>query len=167
MKMRLPFVLFAALLSVSTSVLAAGGQEVASEKRVQIEKLLETTGALKFSQQFSSAIVTQMTNALRATHANIPQKALDILPEVVNGVIAENIGTLKETIVRVYDENFTLEDIKGLNKFYSSDLGHKVVKTLPSVVAESVAEGQKWGQALAPEIARRIRERFQQENIQL
>lgn len=166
MKMRLLFALCVLLLPLSTNALAAE-QQIAPEKRAQIEKLLEITGALKLGQQLSSAIVTQMTNALRATHPNVPQKALDLLPEIVNGVIAENMGSLKEMTIHIYDEHLTLEDVKGLNQFYSSDLGRKIVKVLPVVLAESIAAGQKWGQALGPEVARRIQARFQKENISL
>lgn len=166
MKTRLSIALLAVLLSFSGSVLA-GGQEISPEKRAQIEKMLEITGALKLGQQFSSAMITQMTNSLRASHGNIPQKALDVLPEIVNGVVAENIGTLKEAIIHIYDEHLTLEDVKGLNRFYSSELGRKVITILPGVLTESIAAGQQWGQGLAPEIARRIQERFQKDGISL
>ena len=166
MKMRLSFVLLAVLLSISVNALA-DGQQVSPEKRAEIEKMLEITGALKLGQQFSSAMIAQMTSNLRAAHANVPQKALDILPEVVNGVVAENIGSLKEAIIQIYDEHLTLEDVKGLNQFYSSPLGHKVITILPGVLTESITAGQKWGQALGPEIARRIQARFQKEDISL
>ena len=96
----------------------------------ELEKLLELTGAL----QLGAAIlcchdVTQMINALRSAHTNVPKKALDILPEVVNGVVAEHIESLKEAILHIYDEHLTLEDVRGLNQFYSTELGRKVVKT--------------------------------------
>jgi hypothetical protein len=164
--MRLSLALFALLLSISGNVLAEG-QQIAPEKRAEIEKLLEFTGAMKLTQQFSSAMVTRVTDALRSTHPDIPQKALDILPEVVDGVISENAGSLKETIIHIYDENFTLQEVKGLNQFYSSPVGRKAAKVLPSVLAESFAAGQKWGQALAPEMTRRIEARFQKEGISL
>jgi len=166
MKVRLSLALFALLLSISTNGLAAD-QQIAPEKRAEIEKLLELTGSLKLGQQFASVIVTQMTNVLRQTHPDVSQKALDLLPGIVNGVIADNMGSPKEMTIHIYDEHLTLEDVKGLNQFYSSDLGRKVIKVLPVVLAESLAAGEKWGQALGPEVARRIRERFQKENIAL
>ena len=166
MKVRRCVALFVVLLSISANVIAAE-QKVSPEKRAAIEKLLEVTGALELGQRFSSVLVTQMTNTLRATHANIPQKALDILPEVVNGVVAENIGTFKETVIQIYDEHYTLEDVEGLNQFYSTDLGRKVIRTLPLILQESMVAGQKWGQGLGPEIGRRVQARFQKEGISL
>jgi uncharacterized protein len=166
MKMRCYSIVLAVLLLVSGQVMAAG-QDIAPEKRAELEKLLELTGALQLGQQFSAAMVTQMTNALRSAHANLPQKVLDILPEVVNGVVAEHIESLKETILHIYDEHLTLEDVRGLNQFYSTDLGRKVIKTLPGIMQESFAVGQKWGQALGPEIADRMRARFRSDGISL
>jgi uncharacterized protein len=105
----------------------AAEQEISPEKRAAIEKLLEVTGAVERGKLLSSVMVAQMTEILRATHANIPQKALDVLPEVVNGALADDIGTLKEAIIHIYDKNLTLEDVAGLNQFYSTDLARKVV----------------------------------------
>jgi hypothetical protein len=118
-------------------------------------------------QQFSTAILTQLTNTLRAKHANIPQKALDVLPQEVNAVISENIPILKEIMVNIYGQHFTLDELKRLNQFYSTDLGHKLISTMPSVLQEGMAAGQKWGQTLAPEIGRRIQARFKKEAIAL
>lgn len=166
MKLRRSLAVVAVLLAVSANV-TAEEQQIAPDKRAEIEKLLETTGALQLGQQFSAAMVTQLADTLRSTHANIPQKALDILPDVVNGVIAENLGSLKEAIIKIYDERLTLEDVKGLNEFYSTDLGRKIIKMLPGLLQDSVATGQAWGQTLGPEIAHRIQARFKKENITL
>jgi hypothetical protein len=70
-------------------------------------------------------------------------------------------------MIHSYDDNLTLEDVKELNQFHASDLGRKVIKVLPGVLAQSIAAGQKWGQSMAPEIARRIQARLKKENISL
>lgn len=145
----------------------AFGQEVAPAKRAEIENLLKTTGALQLGQQFASVMVQQLVNSLRATHANIPQKALEVLPEEVNHVIADNMGTLKELMIQIYDKHFTLADLQGLNKFYATDLGRKLVASLPEISQEGMLAGQKWGQQLGPEIGRRVQARFKEENITL
>jgi uncharacterized protein len=155
----------AALLAFSIS--AASAQDVNAETRAEVEKLLQTTGALRLGQQFSTAMVAQLANALRSTHANIPQKALDVLPQEVNAVLSENIPLLNEIMVHIYARHFTLDELKGLNQFYATDLGRKVIGTLPSVLQESMAAGQKWGQSLGPEIGRRIQDRFKKEGISL
>lgn len=141
--------------------------DVAPEKRAEIEKLLDLTGALKLGQQMSAAMVAQMTNVLRASHPDIPQKALDVLPEEVNAVVAAHLDTFKEMMVVIYADNYSLDDIKGLNQFYSTPLGQKVISTMPTVMQQSMAVGQRWGQSMGPEIGRRIQARFAKDNITL
>jgi uncharacterized protein len=166
MKMSRYFAALTVLLSLSANVMAAE-QTISPEKRAAIEQLLQTTGALQIGQQLSAAMITQFSSALRASHADIPQKALDVLPEVVNSVIGANIATLRETVVQIYDAHLTLEDVKGLNQFYATDLGRKVIKSLPAVLQESIVAGQKWGQALGPEIVQQLQARFRKEGIAL
>jgi uncharacterized protein len=165
MKMLRPLAMLALLLSAAPHALADA--TVSPEKRAAIEKLLELTGALKLGQQMSSMIVTQMTSALRAARPDVPAKALDVLPEVVNEVIAENVGSFKEVIVHIYDEHFSLEEVRGLNEFYASELGRKVVTELPAVLQESMTAGQQWGHSIAPQIVQRARARLKKENIEL
>lgn len=145
----------------------ASDQDVSAEKKVEIEKLLQTTNALHLGQQFSTAMVAHLTKTLRTKHTNVPQKALDILPQEINAVISENLPALKKILVNIYAQHFTLDELKGLNQFYSTDLGRKVISTLPSVLQESMAAGKKWGPTLAPEIERRIQARFKKEDLTL
>jgi uncharacterized protein len=152
------------------AVAAAGpayGQDVDAAKRAEIEKLLALTGALKLAQQMSSMMVAQLTNVLRASHPDLPQKALDVLPEEVNAVISDNIPVFKEMVIHIYAQHYTVEDLQGLNQFYSSKLGRKVLDNLPVVMQESVAAGQRWGASLGPEIGRRVQARFRKEDIRL
>jgi len=166
--MRIPCCLavLAVLLSAPMHALAEGA-EVSAEKRAAIDQLLETTGALQLGQQLSAAIIKELADTLRATHANVPQKALDVLPEVVDGVITENLPAFKELLIHIYDAHFTLQELQGLNDFYATELGRKLIQVLPVVLREGMAAGQQWGQALGPEVARRIKARFVKEGIAL
>lgn len=158
------FILFLILIA-GTQVSAA--DTVPPEKRAEIEKLLELTGALKLGQQLSAAMVTNFSNSLKASHPNIPQKALDVLPEEVNAVLNENLDSFKELIILIYDRHYSLQDVQGLNQFYASELGRKVIQTMPLMMQESISAGQKWGQMLGPEVARRVEARFKKDGVTL
>lgn len=167
MKTRLSVAVMALLLMLVPVTGLADAPQVSPEKRAAIEKLMETTGALKIGQQLSAAVINELTDTLRKTHPNIPAKTLDMIPEAVNDVVADNIDTLKEVIIHIYDQHFTLEDLQGLNAFYLSDLGQKVVKSLPAVLQESLAAGRQWGEALGPQIVQRVKGRLKEQHIEL
>lgn len=80
----------------------AAQENAASQKRADIVRLLELTQAQALGQQVSSAFVGQVTNALRAANPNIPQGALDALPEVVDEVVAENLPEFMQEVVVLF-----------------------------------------------------------------
>lgn len=154
-----------ALLSSSAGVSQA--QEASDQKRADVRRLLELTGAMKIGKLMSDAMVAQMTNLLRSTHPDIPQRVLDVLPGEVNAVIGENLPAFGERAAAIYEKYYSAEDVRGLIAFYSSPLGKKVIEVTPPLTQESMLAGQKWGESLGPEIQRRIQARLKQEHVEL
>jgi hypothetical protein len=145
----------------------SSAETISAEKRADIEQLLEMTGALEIGKQMSDAVVAQMSQAIMASHPDLPPKIFDILNEEVSGLIGENLPNFVALVTPVYDKHYTDEEIKGLIRFYQTDLGKKTIQVLPVLMQESMMIGQQWGQALAPEIQKRIMERFKAEGIDL
>lgn len=145
----------------------ASAEELTSDKKVDIENLLQITGALSIGKQMSVAVVGQLTQSLRQARSDIPQEVLDVLPEVVGSVLDTNISSFKEAIIPVYHKYFTADEIKQMIRFYSTDLGKKTIQVMPSLLQESMAVGEQWGRSLAPQINEQVRARFKQEGIKI
>lgn len=137
------------------------------EKRAHIEQLMEMTHALELGKQMSSIIVAQMTHVIKATNPRIPQELLDVLPAIVDDVVAENMPSLKERSIALYDKYFSDDEVTQMIQFYSTDLGKKTIRVMPSLMRESMMNGQQWGQSLTPEVMRRVRERFKKAGVDL
>jgi len=142
-------------------------QEVSAEKRAEIERLLQVTGAMAIGQQMSNFFVNHLAQTIRRENPSAPQHVIEALPQEVNAVIEEGLPYFKEMIIPLYDKYLTLEDLKGLNSFYSTPLGRKTVAVMPSLMQESMTMGAKWGQAMEPRIEQRLRARFKKENLKL
>src|SRR5687768_885576 len=93
------WLLFAALSLVGAPVAA---DELSPQKRADIERLLEMTGATRIGRQMAALSAAHMTQSLRQSHPQIPPRALDVLPEEVEAVFAANIGAFLAAIVPVY-----------------------------------------------------------------
>jgi hypothetical protein len=148
----------------------ASAEDMSPDKRADIEQLMRVTGALKIGKQMSEAFVSNMTQAIKASRPDVPNRMYDILAEEVNKVIGEQMvakGGFLEMTILIYDKHFTHADIKGLLSFYQTELGKKTIKALPHIMEESMKAGQLWGQALGPIIQERIIERFKEEGIDL
>lgn len=164
MKNLRSWLVFAALSLVAAPVAA---DELTPQKRADIERLLEMTGATRIGRQMAALSAAHMTQSLRQTHPQIPPRALDFLPEEVGAVFDANVGAFLSAMIPVYHRYFTAEEVKGMIAFYSTDLGRKAISAMPGLMSESMTIGQQWGQSLGPAIAERVRARLKKEGIDL
>lgn len=165
MKHLLKIVAVLTVLAAQT-VFAAQPATDAGTRR-DIEKLLEISGALSVGSQMADLAATQMQDAIEAARPDLPPRLLRILHEEVDAVVRENLSAYVASIVPVYAKYYTHDEIRALIRFYQSELGRKTVRIMPQLLRETVALGRQWGQALAPQIKRRILQRFKAEGVDL
>jgi hypothetical protein len=158
------------LLTIVACVLAApaGADNIVPAKRADIEKLMRITGPPDVTKQISNFFVRQMSQAIKASRPDLPARAYQILGEEINRVIEEQMtakGGFLDMVIPIYAKHFSHEDIKGLLKFYQSDLGKKTIKVEPLILQEKLALAQDWSKSLEPIIKNKINQRFQKEGI--
>jgi hypothetical protein len=66
------------------------------------------------------------------------------------------VDDLEDLVVPIYDRHFTLGEVNQLIAFYSTPTGKKVIAEMPGVMQESMAAGQKWGEALGAKIGAQL-----------
>lgn len=143
-------------------------EELTPQKRADIEQLLEVTGALKMGTQMSAAVTQQLLQNLRRTRPDIPSAVLDLLPgEVAATFSAHAPGFIADEIVPIYHRHFTGQEVRELMAFYATPLGRKSLQAMPSMMQESMAAGQRWGQSLAPEIMQRVTDKLRQQGVKI
>lgn len=145
----------------------ARADDLTPDKQANIEQLLEMTGALALGRQMSGMVVQQLTDAIRRSRPDVPQRALDALPGVIDDLIVESMPALRGMLVPLYDRHFTAAEIAQLIDFYRSALGRKTIQVMPQLLHESMTLGRQWGESLGPEIQRRVRMRLQEEGVNL
>lgn len=142
-------------------------EELSKEKRADIEKLIEMTGALAIGKQMSDFFGQQYWQSIRAARPDVPPELFQALQSEINVVIDEKIVQLLDQIIPVYHKHFSHEEIAKLIAFYETPIGGKIITVMPALVQESMLVGQRWGQSLAPQIQRRVLERFKAEGVDL
>ena len=88
---------------------------------------------------------------------NISQTQLPIYQkhrEKVKTLIAASISweQIKEPIIDVYVQVYSKEEIEELKRFYESDIGQKMVRKTPELVAETFQVMQQKSKALLPQL---------------
>jgi len=132
---------------------AANGQTVDESFRSDIRKLLEITGSVQLGNQAASLFTGQLLDTLKKAQPSIPDRALVIAKQVLDSEFAkafEGPDGLTEQMIPVYAAHFTREDIGGLLAFYTSDLGKKAIVSMPAILQEGAAAGQRWAETQLP-----------------
>ncbi len=86
-------------------------------------------------------MVTQMTQLLRKVRPDIPERVLNVLPEEIDAVINDNLGSSMELIIGLYHKHFSADEIKEMIRFYSTPLGKKTIEVMPMLMTESFRPG--------------------------
>jgi hypothetical protein len=155
------------LLAVTGASSLTRAEDLTTAKRADIQRLLETTGALSLGRQMSAYVVRHYTETLRQMRPDIPAAALDTIPPVVDEVIGANLPAFAEKMIPLYHRYFTHAEIGALLAFYQTEAGRKSIQVMPQLLQESMQMGQKWGEALGPEIQRRVKERLKKEGVEI
>lgn len=148
----------------------ARADELTPEKRADIRKLTEMTGAGKMAVQFADAMGQSTARTLKAARPDVPERVFAVINDELLALIQERMDTpggLIDRVIPIYDRYFTHAEIKDLLAFYQTATGRKIVGVMPKVVSESFAAGQDWGKSLAPEIQRRVLATLKREGIEV
>ena len=145
---------------------ASLADDLTDEKRADIHRLMEMTGAANLGRQIAAAAAAQTGEAIKRQKPETPQRAIDVLPSEVGAVFDAHMGEFTAMLVPIYAKYFTGPEIKEMIVFYSTPLGQKTVSVLPQLSMEAMTAGQKWGQALGPEVVERIKARLKKEGME-
>src|SRR5215831_18825558 len=146
----------------------ARAQTVDDALRADIEKLMQVTGAAQIGSQMASAVAGQVLTSLKQAQPDLPDRALTIAREVLDKEFANLFSgpqNILQELVPVYAKYFTQDDIRGMLAFYESPVGKKMIQTMPAVVQDSMAVGQRWGQTVMPRVIATLQQRLRAEGF--
>ncbi|TCG08834.1 hypothetical protein BZM27_09290 [Paraburkholderia steynii] len=161
--------LFSLLLMIAlVSARQACADELTPAKRSDIMLLLQVTRSANVVVQISSALAKPVFANLKAARPDIPDRAYTVAENEIKVILSEHISTsggLLDQIVPVYDKYYTHQEIRELLAFYQSPIGKKVILAMPSMLNESMMAGQRWAEALGPEIRARLSDSLKREGL--
>ena len=110
---------------------------ITQEKKDLILRFMDVFGTRQALSSNFAAMLTQIAK-------DKPDEAQTIRQRV-------KVDEIIERLLPIYDRNFTSEDLKSFISFYASVEGQKLIKTIPQLMKESVAESVKYMQEKFPE----------------
>ncbi|MEO8255356.1 MAG: DUF2059 domain-containing protein [Flavobacterium sp.] len=120
-----------------------------TSKNEKIKQLLELSGSGKIGIQ----VMNQMINSLKIANSAVNEEFWEDFKKEVKAEDFENM------ILPIYDKYYTESDIDQLIVFYNSPIGKKMISTMPEVMQESMAAGQKLGKEIVEKFQAKLKEK--------
>jgi hypothetical protein len=113
---------------------------------------------MRTADQFKTILPAIVQGLKPAIVQNRPEVARDfdlMAPKLVESMAAR-FDELIDGIAAIYARNFTAAELNEIIAFYRGPVGQKFVQKQGGILQDSLAAGQKWGQALGAELQRRM-----------
>jgi uncharacterized protein len=139
----------AVLMLLSVASATVGAENRNDELEQEVRKMLQLTGAANLGINVSN----NMMAALKPSFPAVPEEFwVEFQKEL-------KPSELVEIIIPIYEKNFTLEEIRAANAFYSTPEGRSIIQKMPTAMNQAMVAGQKWGQAVAERAVQRLKDR--------
>lgn len=150
---HVPLIIVGVALGNSVQPTHASAQEsvIVPAKVTLIRRVLELTKAGELAMTSIRAAVS----AQRASNPQVPAEFWDELTRRAN----QEAPKFVDALVPIYDSLFSVVQLQGLVRFYQSPLGQHIVEVQPTIAAQSIRAGQRWGSQLGSQIAQDLARR--------
>lgn len=119
------------------------------EKVAVIRQILEVTGA-------ANQMIVTMEATIPMQRASSPSVPAVFWDRFMARARAER-GALLDSLIPIYDRNFTTADLTELLRFYNTPAGKRLIAATPNIARESVQAGQRWGFTIGQEVGEQLR----------
>lgn len=157
--------LAAAVIALMLAIVPAAAQQ--TDKRKAIDDLLRLTGSANVMQQTAAVVVRQMAAAAKKRNPRIPDRILEILGDEIRRTFRERSAEMLAAITDIYERQFTHVEINDLIAFYQTPTGRKAIRTLPTIIKQSMAAAQRWAKDITPIAVKRAKTRLRAEGYKL
>jgi hypothetical protein len=144
---------------------ASARAEPPRSQRAKIVEIMEITGGKTMLDEFMQVFIQQLSTDVRRTNPNIPERAHEVIRDVIIAVLKEHSQELLSSMIPLYEKHFTETELDELLAFYRTPTGQKAIKELPALVQESIPISQSWLRNLEPVLQPRLRERLAAEGF--
>jgi|JI10StandDraft_1071094.scaffolds.fasta_scaffold452580_2 hypothetical protein len=130
-----------------TSASPARAQELPADFRADIEKLLTLTNAAGMGSDAAGTLAARVLTELQRRQPNIPPPAVAAAREVLEREFTTALSSpdgLRAGFINGYANHFTHDDVRELLRFYTSDVGRKLLTATPAIIQAGAAASQAW-----------------------
>lgn len=133
----------------------AAAQTPSPEAMTAAHELVTASRAADQLRTLMPLIMRQLKPAIAQGRPDVERDFDAVLPTLLDGISARS-NEFADAVALIYARNFSVDELHEITGFYRSPIGQKFLEKMPVIAQESVAMGQKFGQAIAVELRQRM-----------
>lgn len=152
---------FAVLLLLPIISVTPAHADAAADKRAAVVELLKATEALDMTSKIIGIAVRKAKEHYLKSNRQSSKKLAEIVTQEVKSAMEEDRGWYLLEVARIWERNFSAEELRALATFYRKPVGQKILKLLPEIFSQELDLGAAWSERLMPRIQDGIKTRIE------
>jgi len=121
-----------------------------SEYSKELLHMFEVSG----TEESYKAAIKQIMGMYREQYTGLGQELWD---ELESEFMKTSLDDLTKMLTPIYQKYLSIDDLKGIIKFYESPVGLNYAEHTPMIMQESMQVGQQWGAKISEQLMERIK----------
>lgn len=141
----------------------AQARVIALEKRELIDQIIQQTGTAKILPLMTKQLISEILKLLQSKDVNIDENLVALVQKEANTVMYEEFvlsNKFNEIFYELYDEYFTVAQLKTIVTFYDSSAGARLLTVMPQISQRSMALAQEHSKGIGLKVQQRLMKRF-------
>ena len=130
----------------------------AATKQEKIHELIEITEVSHQMEKALDSLWPLIIERGKQANPNIPPEIWDRVRVIGQDEFGKSLPEVMAQFEKLYDINFTEEEIDGLLAFYKTPTGNSVMHKLNAMAPQTAALGQAWGAQVSKRVIARLAE---------
>ena len=162
--MRFPTLLCVVALAFAAPALAQAPKLVDPATLAQARIFLEKSGSAALGQQVASAVLNAQWISLEQANPGRTAEINEVLG-LMQAEFTKQLPPLVDAIAAVYAQHFNVEELGQISAFYDSPVGRRMVKEMPTILAETMTVAQTFGQKIAMEVISKLQPELEKRKL--
>lgn len=135
-------------------------QQLKESRKTAVRQTLDQYVQSMRTQVILAGYTDEQRAKVNAAMADFPAQIQPVIEQFVADAMPEDL--VRQRLVQVYSDNFTLDELKELDRFYSTPAGQKEYRLTPQLASDMMAGFKERIQKLVPNYSHTINEKSRQ-----
>ena len=153
---------FVSVMFAGVLVMATFAPAQAQTREETILEVIEATHLLDQFQSMRELLPQFLEQQFAQSGAILSPEKMEVIKEITVDMYSEMEGEMMAMTIRLYENNFTQQELEDLLVFYRSETGIKLIEKTPDIMTQVLNETNSLVAQMMPRMQQEMARRFQE-----